>query len=363
MNIPLKLLLLVGLMVVTLPGLAQDATGTNLPARIVFEATDFDFGKVDSGVLIKHDFLFTNTGNQVLELSEVRPSCGCTSTGDWDKKVDPGKTGKIHIEFNTMGYGGQVHKTIFVTCNDSNQPNITLNLLGTIWKPINISPAYAIFNLRPEGQEDVTNKIKIVNETDELITVTEPSCGNPAFHLELRTVQEGKEFELLVTAIASKVAGTMSSPITLKTSSRMMPQISVTAFAMVPPLLAINPPQITLPAGTLKEAATFTITIQDNSTNSVTLTEPKVNVDGVDIQLAETQPGRLFNLTINFPAGFKCESGQQVQASVKTTSPKYPVITIPIFQQAPPAAQTPATQSGTSAAKSEMNKTPIVLSK
>ena len=315
-------------------------------ARIAFDASDYEFGKVDSGTLVKHEYVFTNTGNQVLEVVSVRPGCGCTTAGDWDKKVEPGKTGKIPVQFNSTGYGGEVHKSITVTCNDSNSPTLYLNLKGTVWKAIDVAPAYAVFNLKAEEQSNQTQVVKIVNNTDQPVIVSDPTCSNPTFQMELKTVREGKEFELRVTAIVSNVTGNISAPITLKTTSTKMPQVSVTAFIMVQPAFTFNPNQILLPAGPLQKATDYTVMIQNNGTNPMTLSEPQINAEGVAVQLAEQQPGRQFNLKVSFPTGFQCQSG--VHATVKTSNAKNPLITIPVYQPQAPAP-TPAATPATSA--------------
>src|SRR6516162_5525763 len=74
---------------------SQPASATISGPKIQFAEPNFDFGKVDSGELVKHEFVFTNSGNQVLEVRDVRASCGCTTPGNWDRQVEPGKTGKI----------------------------------------------------------------------------------------------------------------------------------------------------------------------------------------------------------------------------------------------------------------------------
>src|SRR5881628_1903137 len=114
----------------------------------------YDFGKVSSGELVKHTFVFTNIGTATLEIKDVRPSCGCTTAGTWDKMVEPGKTGIIPVQFNSTGYGGGVTKTVTVICNDSSQTNLTLVLKGTIWKPIDIAPAFTTFTPGPDRQTE-----------------------------------------------------------------------------------------------------------------------------------------------------------------------------------------------------------------
>src|SRR5689334_8422174 len=78
--------------------------------KIEFAEPIFDFGKVPAGPMINHVFTFTNTGDQVLEIKDVRPSCGCTTTGEWDHQVQPGKSGSIPVRFNSANYTGPIHK-------------------------------------------------------------------------------------------------------------------------------------------------------------------------------------------------------------------------------------------------------------
>src|ERR1041385_8002204 len=61
--------------------------------QIEFDSLVYDFGKTNAGTLVKHDFIFTNTGTATLQITDVRPGCGCTTAGAWDKTVEPGKTG------------------------------------------------------------------------------------------------------------------------------------------------------------------------------------------------------------------------------------------------------------------------------
>src|SRR5262245_44559804 len=78
---------------------AAPATPPGGPA-IKFVETAHDFGRVPQGEIVRRDFIFTNTGSALLEIKDVRPGCGCTTAGEWDKSVAPGKTGKIPLQFN-----------------------------------------------------------------------------------------------------------------------------------------------------------------------------------------------------------------------------------------------------------------------
>ena len=110
---------------------AAGATETSGP-RIEFATQVFDFGKVSAGELVRHDFVFTNTGRALLEITDVRPGCGCTTAGTWDRRVKPGQTGVIPLQFNSANFDGKVTKSATVTCNDRGKSNLVLQITGTV---------------------------------------------------------------------------------------------------------------------------------------------------------------------------------------------------------------------------------------
>jgi len=169
--------------------------------HISFAATNFDFGQVTCGEPVKHNFIFTNAGTAVLEITEVKPGCGCTTAGEWDRLVPPGRTGTIPLQFNSAGLGGAVAKTATVSCNDPTQTNVVLQLSGTVWKPIEITPAVVVFQPSDEDQAKETKDVRIVSNLEEPVTLSNVECTDPAFRAELKTVKAGKEFELQVTAL------------------------------------------------------------------------------------------------------------------------------------------------------------------
>src|SRR5215831_12803038 len=83
------------------PAIPAAAPATNAGGgKIQFEMPNYDFGKSKAGDPVKYTFVFTNIGTETLEIKNVRPGCGCTTAGEWTKKVEPGKTGTIPIQVN-----------------------------------------------------------------------------------------------------------------------------------------------------------------------------------------------------------------------------------------------------------------------
>ncbi len=115
----------------------ENVTTTSAPAEgqksaITFEQPEYDFGKVESGKLVKHTFKFTNTGNAPLLLQNVTASCGCTVPNEWPKEpIAPGESGEIAVEFDSKGRIGAQNKTVTVQSN-AEQGTTMLVLRGEV---------------------------------------------------------------------------------------------------------------------------------------------------------------------------------------------------------------------------------------
>src|SRR5436190_6457142 len=159
------------------PGATAAPPGGASP-KIQFAEMVYDFGKVSSGEVVKHSFVFTNVGKATLEIKDVRPGCGCTTAGTWDKEVEPGKTGSIPLQFNSANFGGTILKQATVTCNDLSQTNVVLQIKGTVWKAIEIAPSMAVFNVSSETQTNDTKIVRIVSNLEEPLVLSDLECTN-----------------------------------------------------------------------------------------------------------------------------------------------------------------------------------------
>lgn len=313
------------------PGATAGATAA--AGKIQFQATSFDFGKLSSGQAARHDFIFTNTGNAVLEITGVRPSCGCTTAGDWSKSVEPGKTGTIPLQFNSAGFSGMVVKTATVTCSDPATPTLTLQLSGNVWKEIDAVPQFVVLNGSVESVTEAKASVKVVNNGDFPIGITGLDVNNPMFVAEVKTNQPGKEFEIAVKAVLPVNPNMTHGVITLKTTSTNVSQVQVTAMLMLHPIIATAPPQINLPSGPLSANMTHTVAVRNSGTNMVKITEAVASDPRISVAVKETEAGKAFNLEVNVPQGFEAKPGQNTEISVKTSHSQYPELKVPIIQQ------------------------------
>lgn len=96
--------------------------------------TMFDFGRINEGEKVFHNYKFKNVGSGDLMIAEVNATCGCTSTS-WTKEViPPGGEGFVKAEFDSKGKAARdpVSKHVTVTFSSSTVPIAILKFQATV---------------------------------------------------------------------------------------------------------------------------------------------------------------------------------------------------------------------------------------
>jgi hypothetical protein len=106
-------------------------------AEISFEKTIINYGVIDKGSDGVREFIFTNTGDAPLVISNVKSSCGCTIPKKPEKPILPGESDKIQVKYDTQRVG-LIRKSISVTSNASN-PSVYLKITGEVINDNNIN--------------------------------------------------------------------------------------------------------------------------------------------------------------------------------------------------------------------------------
>lgn len=103
----------------------------NAQGKFIYKTETHDFGTIAEGTLATYEFLVKNVGDQPVIISNVQPSCGCT-TPEWPKEpILPGKIVKIKAMYNSTGRPGPFYKSITVTSN-AETPSKVLYIKGAV---------------------------------------------------------------------------------------------------------------------------------------------------------------------------------------------------------------------------------------
>ena len=109
------------------------------PAMYVEEPM-YDFGETIEGYAVEHTFTIQNVGDETLEITLVRISCGCTKTQLETKFLQPGETVTLGVSVNTTNFSGYISKSVNLYSNDpkyadsteSRLAPYTLRISGTV---------------------------------------------------------------------------------------------------------------------------------------------------------------------------------------------------------------------------------------
>jgi hypothetical protein len=216
-------------------------------------------------------------------------------------------------------------------------------------------PQYTVINVPPDSSS-ASASVKILNHGNEPLMVSSPECTAKTFSITLTTNTPGQDYTVALNSAIELNIGNIQGKVTLKTSSTKTPNLEIPFWVNVQPAVNVAPPRITLPQTPLKAKSPVTLTLQNNTTNALTLSGAAVNFPGVDVELKEVQQGHLFSAVVTFPEGYNPPVGQPVEVTFKSNQRRMPEVKVPVVSfPRPVAAAAPVTPQPPTAKPSASN--------
>jgi len=185
-----------------------------------------------------------NTGKKTLYISEVKPSCGCTSAPISKRNLSPGEVTDMKVNLNLdISYNGNISKKIDILSNDEKNPKKTLFLKCNVVKPLTILPSiHVAFRDLTVGLESTT-KFTIKNDSQEDVVLSDFETSPSSLTINLSKavkLKPGQKVELI-----AKITPTDDTPIStyikFRTSNKDMPLVMMDGFARAKASNYFNP--------------------------------------------------------------------------------------------------------------------------
>ncbi|HLT80063.1 MAG TPA: DUF1573 domain-containing protein [Cyclobacteriaceae bacterium] len=130
----MKHILFFAVCLATFSAYSQEVANTEVNGPVItWKQDSHDFGDIRQGERVEHTFVFTNTGNEPLIITNVQVTCGCTTPKGFPRDpIAPGESGEITVAFNSAGRVGKQSKVVTVVSNSvgkTNQVSFTTNIL------------------------------------------------------------------------------------------------------------------------------------------------------------------------------------------------------------------------------------------
>ncbi len=112
--------------------IAVDQGTQQSAAEVKFDKTSFDFGKIKKGAKeLKCKFKYTNVGNDVLFITRIVKSCGCTEPKYTRKPLMPGQSDTIEVGYTATDVLGAFNKKLTVFTNATTE-SVILTIKGEV---------------------------------------------------------------------------------------------------------------------------------------------------------------------------------------------------------------------------------------
>ena len=173
-----------------------------------FEQTkkDVTVGNDDKTVTV--DFDFKNEGASDASIEKYDAGCPCATVGVKDSKMTykPGETGTVRIVFDLGMVPGTMDKAvaIYLKGDPINHPSVTLTSHIVVPSLVEVEPKSLMWDV---GSKPEPKTVTVTMKHSEPIKIVSMSGADPRFKQELKTIEEGKKYEVVITPASTEKVG------------------------------------------------------------------------------------------------------------------------------------------------------------
>lgn len=151
------------------------------------------------------------------------------------KRIAPGQSGQIEVKVKTENLT-DVKKSVTIISNDPRQPQISLLITATVQPEFELSERSIYFGSNPPGKEVVKElSLTIPAGRDVQLLGAETTDANVVVKLAPVAGSSGKRYKLVATQKPDAKEGYHFGIISIKTTSRLTPELKVPVRGMVSP--------------------------------------------------------------------------------------------------------------------------------
>ena len=146
------------------------------------------------------DFEFTNHTDKTVKVIKYDAACSCMAVTIKEGKLSyaPGESGVVRADFEMGNFSGTVDKTVALWLDDdpADKPSVTLTTRVHIPVLVALEPKTLKWDVDGDASPQT---IRITMNHSDPISVKKVTTSSTTFQHELKTITEGKLYELIVT--------------------------------------------------------------------------------------------------------------------------------------------------------------------
>ena len=275
---------------------------------------------------IQHTYTIKNEGDSVLNIDNVKTSCGCTTAKLASNTLAPGESVPLIATMNLSGRKGKTQKSITISSNDPKTPFLKLVLAVDVQRDVQVSPPHVNFRYDAKTKVARDGNVTVVFNGDVPRQITQFDTNALTFcTLSSKVVRPGFEYQLTLTFDPAAVTNAERKTVTL-TSHTDHPDyktidVPVSYYTYVRPTtqpVGYYPRQITIPAS-LPENKTFQQTLIVRSNLNKPMKVISVTPPSADIQVIRQQTSKAYaRFNLVFPNTDAALDGKTILIKTQT---------------------------------------------
>lgn len=163
-------------------------------ARVDWENKTLEFHPVLTEKTIVAEFKFTNAGNRPIQILDVKSGCGCTTAIPDKTDYQPGEQGRITATFTLGERTGLQKIPITVKLSGDGEP-AKLLLIAHLPIFMTVTPELLSWQI---GEAPEPKAATLHVEPGVQLQITKVESIDPAFSASLETIEEGKDYRVVV---------------------------------------------------------------------------------------------------------------------------------------------------------------------
>ena len=306
--------------------------------RAVLLGAVHDFGVVELGRTVTHDFEILNDGDAPLELFDANSSCGCTVL-DFDERIEPGKVGRLRVGLDPGSQEGAFAVGVSVFTNDQANAKLTLTLKAELPYRVVARPGYVRYVTHAGSEEGRVITLTLWAADGNEMRITSVESPYPFVEASFRKAGEeerlaGVDFEqwkVETKLLPVAPVGAMNGMLLIHVDHPVLQLLRVPLLGFVDPVFAATPE--VLDFGEIEGGKTVGASLQLKSfaVEEIELQSVESTVPGIEVRIAADAglPGRLYFLTITLRPDMRRGAFAGV-IRVHTASSRMPIVEVPL---------------------------------
>jgi hypothetical protein len=251
-------------------------------AEGLFEELARDFGSVQRGPMLTHQYRLTNNTGQTVRITSVRVSCGCTSATALQGVLAPGQSTAVLAQMDTTRFVGPKTVTIFVQFDQPQWAEVHLAISANSRTDVVITPEALAFGPVSRGTSPARATTVALSGGTQLASVAAESNYVQLTAKAVRNTGSDVAYEVTATLRPDTPVGKWFTDVWLNTNNPGAPRIRVPLTVDVEPALNLSPATAAFGAVTMGNAAERRVILRGPQPFKVT------DIKGADDQVTVT---------------------------------------------------------------------------